>query len=649
MTDALVATDPHASLPRWRSAFLVTTAALAVGTALHVGLAVDPALLYHAQDPVFAWSARDVAASFAEPGGPVTYASLAVGQLHALGWPGAAAVGVMVGLVCLAMRGVLRACGGAGGPVAACLPAVPLVALHADYGYPPAITLSVLGGVAGAWAYARAPGRSWLVRAATFVPMAAAAYVVLGGGGLLLCAALAALRELAARRVASAAVCVAVGAGLPALAQQTMYLMPLSKAYLWLLPPASWAVFGASECDPHLRLLFFQPPLVSRVASVALVALAVGSAAWTCLCRRRRNAAGEADARAACRAGCPWARAAAVLVLAAAAGALAWSPQRKGLVAVDYRAHREAWAGVLAAADGLAWWDTHARHDINRALRHRGALLDEMFAWPQRATWPGLVVPSDAFGGSKPTQTRLKRVPYYLELGRVNRAEHMATDAWHFQGDSVRVLWPLATCSVLKGRPEAAAVYLRALARQPLYAARARARLAALEADPTLAGDPEVAAARALAPARDTIWVELPHVDLPQLLAEHPRHRAAAELLAAWALLVRNLDGVAACLPALARAGYGRVPLHVQEALLLRGALSRGESPVPPGVPIDPRTRERFAAFLQAAAPHGEDREAARPSLAAYGDTYWYYHFYGVSRRGERLREVPLDGWADGG
>ena len=57
-----------------------------------------------------------------------------------------------------------------------------------------------------------------------------------------------------------------------------------------------------------------------------------------------------------------------------------------------------------------------------------------------------------------------------FELGQVNEAEHMAQESLEFDGDRPDVLRVLAKINIIKGRPQAAAVFLNALRQIPFRA-----------------------------------------------------------------------------------------------------------------------------------------------------------------------------------
>ena len=627
---------------------------------LYTWLWVDPSLIYHRQAPVFYVGWAFFAQAVADPGELVVYVSgwLSQGCFH--GWLGAAVITAAIALTNLAALAYLRAIGGPRAGYLAFLPGICLLALHGEYSYPLALTVAAMLAASAAAGWAWLPVRRAVPRAAVLVAASAALYYA-AGGAMLWFLALCAVHELAARRRwVTGGLCVILALLLPYVAGWWLFDLPMSVAYLRLLAFARWCVFEVEDVDTHLRILFFWPGLGAKVASIALyasipvcgAALALrrplGRAARV-LGRRLRllprgaasgappaEAGGTGRARLARRAAAP----AAVLLVSLAVAAAACRSQEKAAIRIDRFAARRQWPEVLEAAGALTDWDTHVRHDVNRALHHTGRMGEEMFAYPQAADLPGLLNPAHGIGATKSTPTFLKLGELYVDLGRVNMAEKAAHEAWILSGESPRVLRALALINVIKRQPETARFYLRALRRSPLDRRWARRMLRALDADAALSDDEGVRRARSRMIRSDVICVAMAEMVIGPLLRENRRNRMAFEYLMAHYLLRGNLGGIAANIGRLADFNYAGIPRHYEEAALLYMRSGPGRTCDLGGRRISAETIERLRSFREILARHGRDRDKAHDELnRAHGDSYFFYYTYGRSGTGRHLRE----------
>lgn len=231
-----------------------------------------------------------------------------------------------------------------------------------------------------------------------------------------------------------------------------------------------------------------------------------------------------------------------MIVSAIAADVLLFDASTKYSLLVASSAEREQWQDVLTYAGRLPPSDVWNVSQVNRALYHRGELLERMFAYPQVAD------PLAALTLQLANLTATaQRVPsecgdILFDLGRINESEHMAYEALESFGERPRTLERLVYLHVIKGEPDAARRFLAALQRGLWRRGWANDCLRQLDADPTLAGVPAVASRRAMMVERDYTGKFDTETMLGQLLDRNPRNRMAFEYLMAYYLLSRRLD-----------------------------------------------------------------------------------------------------------
>jgi len=606
---------------------------------LYVWLGVDPLLVHHGQCPIFQLGAGFLGEFLGRTAGAVEYVSALLGQLYAWAWAGAMVMAAAILAACLAGGAFLSAAAPGAGWIGL-FAAAPLVSLHSLYHYPLHVTLAVGAALAAAAVYVRLPLRGSPLRLAAFLLLSAAVYH-LAGAAMLLFAALCGLHELlVARRWVAGSVGVAVAAALPYAAARCVLLLDVPAAYRLALPLLY--EIGVPVASIALYALF---PL----AAVAL-ALREPIASLARGLRRRLRAQPASAGRASESAGTsrrrgPLRWAVGTLAIMAVCAASAWAsfdPGGRRVLRIDYLARRGDWPGVLREARrlGLGRFDPRVIHDVDRALFHTGRLPDEMFAYPHKLGMPGLTlyvgsrhIPADG-------RTCMKTGDLFFELGHVNEAEHMAYEALELLGERPHLLKRLFLVYVLKGQPVAARTYLAALEKSPLHAAEARRYRRLLEEDPNL---PHLEAVRQ---AR----VRMPHMDgapwptaeqlLLHLLYANPRNRMAFEYLMAHYLLSRQPGKVTANIGRLRVFEATDIPRHYAEALMLHSYQLRARGVVRPiplhGLRIDRGLQRRLEEFLRIRSRFGNDRLAAREALKDdFGDTYFFYHTFGLTTGGK--------------
>jgi hypothetical protein len=300
---------------------------------------------------------------------------------------------------------------------------------------------------------------------------------------------------------------------------------------------------------------------------------------------------------------------------------------------IESDARQSRWERVLETARGLPVRPrAAARLRISQALFHTGRLTKEMFAFAQ---WRGAdLLPSmkDGMDVCYPLSETL------LELGQVNLAEHFAHEALEVNGERPELLWLLARINVLKDRAQAARVFLNRLRKVPFHRKEAEHRLLALEADPTLAGEPDIARIRPLRVDSDYAESGIPpEMLLHQLLQANRRNRMAAEYLMAHYLLSGQTERIVRDLGVLDDVGAWETPRHIEEAILLHAAAQMGQGVDLRGRRISAGTLRRFEQIQEMLSRNGGKAAGIEAALLRdFGDTFWFYSLLGQTLGGIR-------------
>jgi hypothetical protein len=313
-------------------------------------------------------------------------------------------------------------------------------------------------------------------------------------------------------------------------------------------------------------------------------------------------------------------------------------------------ASAERWSDALriAGRDPFAAASPAAQAAILRALYSTGGLPDRLFDYPVSPARMGVGVAQasvDLGGKLDPNVLNATLEQGFfalgdadLRLGLVNEHEHRAQEALSTYGEAPQALKGLALANVVKGRPEAARVFLRSLSRHIGYAAWARDTLAQLDGDPTLSSNPRVAGIRAAALERDSVEDDLSvERRLLALLDRNPANRMAFEYLMALYLLTRQPDKAVAQLARLDDFDYVGIPRTYEEAILLcQGLTGHDVNTGSRNVRMATRLAyDRFRTDYQAAMARSAG--SAMAELApVHGNTFFYYYAFGLSGVGNR-------------
>jgi hypothetical protein len=292
---------------------------------------------------------------------------------------------------------------------------------------------------------------------------------------------------------------------------------------------------------------------------------------------------------------------------------------------IDYFASRSMWNELLSEVDKLPrqYYDMFVCHDVNRALYHAGRLLYDMFSYPQHHS--GLLLsPKKSLEGRNLVRKFVKSSNTLYEMGHINMAENSTCEALAVMNYYPEGLQRLALINIVKGQPQTARIYLRALSRDFLYEDWAKSLLSRLEKDPLLSTDKQIQRTRSFMLLKDSTEKETPK----DLLLRNEHNQMAFEYLMAFCLLTNQYTPVAHSVLFLDNFNYppGRIPTHMEEALILYTVMT-GQTIDLKGRMISVSTARRFEEFWQRGRQYGDNMEAAIEGLKKdFGDTYYYYY-----------------------
>jgi hypothetical protein len=577
---------------------------------LYIWLRIEPGLLLHATGPLFFLSDSFWNTFSSRPGGLLDYAAAFLAQSDHFNWLGALVLTGICFLIFLISRRLVTLAGGAVPWTVLVLPSLGLLLGLNQYQTSAwNLPLGLLLSLAAAWGWFLVPGKWVRVRLISCWLIAA---VICRIAGLWPCVSylvIIALINVRQRRGCG----LVFGCLLPGILPLLWTIWSTGNRRPGFLNPwdsGSW-LFIAITCSVFLPVVLAAETLFPETPAPAPEPPA----------RHRKKAVASVSRR---RWNAPRLRRVVVTILFVAACVSVWfafDEQRKLVAQIDYYSSHEDYRQVLALARGLKTMPPSTEVNVQFALWKEGQLLENLFSFRTqsfRGLFPGL---------SSGVLACRSQVEPLMEMGLVNDAEHYGQEALENEGDRPDLLRQLAQINVLKGRPQAARVFLNVLGEIPFEGDKARSCLLRLEQDPTLKDDPQLARIRPLMLTNDLGHDGMMTGPLLQhLLRANNHNRMAFEYLTVHHLLNLDLDQLLRQLSLLDELGYTGIPRHYEEAILLFQQIKNVQVQLR-GRQIRPETVERFQRFTEAERGLSLGTPEGRAALArGFGDTYWFYY-----------------------
>ena len=555
------------------------------------------------------------------PGGLLRYAGRFLGQLYHYRWLGALVVSACVTCFGLLFHRVLRRLGNDVHVSQVLFPCLVLLALHTSSVYVLHDTLGLVATCAAFLGCLSLPGRA--LRRVYAVVTTPIVYLLLGAYVWLFVAwtVTADRRDDRSRsgpvfRIAYVVLSMAV----PLVAWRWVFMISLNSALLY---PLVFAIPWRTGWEYYTLASLVTDGSLAVVLVVSLVLIPF----------RGRPFSGTRPASPRPRRRSRWVRVGTVVVLAGMAvgfHVIRYDPAVSAFATCREHYKHERWDALLASAKANPYGDLRVQFMTNITLCRKRRLLDDMFHYPQAGGTRGLVF--NPSGGTKPgvrgddTPRAMYNSDLYYQMGHVNLALRHAYNYMVRLGKTYAVLKRMAECSMANGNEAMAAKYLTLLERTLFHSAWAR-RYKAILSDPA-AMEKAFGDLRGRLPTVERPMLGTPVLPLLSLLETRPDNRMAFDYLTAWCLLTKTRMSpktVPTSMKAFRRAGYTRLPVHYQEALLLLERDARTPLDLQ-GFGYDEATKARVHRFFQ-----DQSRYRARPDgserlRALYGDMYVFYH-----------------------
>ena len=297
----------------------------------------------------------------------------------------------------------------------------------------------------------------------------------------------------------------------------------------------------------------------------------------------------------------------------------------KNSIQIHYYAAKGEWRSVLKTSKVLSTTDRTVLFQINRALYHLNRLTDGAFGFPQYWGENGLILTSHYNH-----EVLMFCSDLYFEMGHIKESLHWAYEAQTKSDQAPDVIKRIAINNIILGDYKIADKFLKILSKSILHKKWAKHYSTYLNNESLIEHDRLLNNKRKLLPKKDFfINVQNPQYDLSRLISENPGNRMAFEYFMMYSMFMHNLSNIARNITYLDGLNYGKIPVHIEEALILFMTLNP-EYPLDLGkYQVSDRTKNRFIGFTKIIMAHKNDRVAAQVDLFQdYGNTYWYYSYY---------------------
>ncbi len=261
----------------------------------------------------------------------------------------------------------------------------------------------------------------------------------------------------------------------------------------------------------------------------------------------------------------------------------------------------------------------------NIALAKTGQLTGRMFEFPQSPDAGTLFLKWETLG-----EVLRRGGNYYYTLGLINEAHRWAYEYMVMRGYTPEGLKMLIKTELINGNYKVAEKYIHILEQSLFYRKEAKAFRKLLYNDVAVDAHPELGLAKHYRPENDFfVLSDEPAINIDYILASDSTNVFAIEYKFALLLLNKDIEGVVRNLPLLEKAGYARLPKHIDEAVSGYKLLRMGNLPELKYLDTGKETEHHFNQYYQVFQQNSSRREQAQRALHQnFAGTFWYYLFF---------------------
>jgi hypothetical protein len=571
-------------------------------------LFIDPSLIDFKQQPLFLFDRNFLGQFLVYPGGFTEYINLFILQFFVSGFTGSLLLTIILGFSILLSNRILREfTTGNSLWFIRFIPGILLISLHSHYKIDLATDVVFLFVLFFTWIFLLLNDQKNLIKLPVLILSSILLYYLLGGTALLTYTLFIIAAEIVFLRKNHWYVSIPIAI---ALALLLPWLTSVSSAYL----DFKKAVIGIIEIAKGDKMI-----LVIQLIIVGILPLFILlSLIWKSIGSKIKLKPVQINMIG-------FSIPVLLLTITLLTMVFSFNQNEKNSLLLHYNAKNNNWNEVLKMADKLSLDDRKVLFQINRALYHQGRLVDEMFSYSQLWGEHGLILTT-----YYNSEVLMYCSDLFFDMGHIKGALHWAYEAQTKFDKSPDILKRIALCNLLLGEYPTAEKFLNILSKSKIHKKWAEKYLPFLNNEAMIAGDPFLSEKRKLIPHEDFYSnTQHPQYDLYMLLTQHPENKMAFEYFIADALLNHDVAKVVVNLKYLEKLGYEKIPVHIEEALMMFLTMNK-EYKVDLGkYQISQETQKNFIAYSKLLMKYRQNRMEGQPEIYRnFGNTYWYYiHF----------------------
>ena len=607
---------------------------------LYLWLVVEPRLLYQCfgtilpDTPIFLTGWSFLTDSLRLPGGFVMYLSGFLSQGYHFSWLGALIIVLSALCLCELSRLHFAAFGYTRDTVLSSLPAVLIILIYSWYKHPLSACLVVSLGLACSLIFEKLPLRRLVIRIIVYCPVTAVLFWLAGAGGLLIFSLMTVLFGIFIRRdYVLSALALPVSFGIVWYLAYYVFLVPPQQTFSVLSSLIPAAIQGMNIFSTVLIIILYS------IIPLAAILILLARTVFGKIGQKRRKPSRKSkrkkkhtEVKQARGLGILLGKAiwmATPIVLTGAGLYFSYDRMSKSLIQAHDFSLRRQWDDILELSHSLPKGvsNVYFNHNVNRALYHTGRLPYDMFKFPQNPH--GLFLTHEE---KTSDLTQLKLCDIFLELGRVNTAEKLATELLTTRNPYGIVVEKLVWISIIKGQYETARIFLNVLKKDLVYRKRANNLLRSMNDRFKPDQVAYIDAIRSRMHDEEYLGAGDNSVEqiLTELLDSNPANQMAFEYLMACYLLTGQVDKIAARMEQIKEFDYDGIPTLYEEALLIYFG-SQGKKIDLTRINIRRETIDRYLKFVQLTNNmRPKNRQAVLKRLITeFGSSYLFYSVFG--------------------
>ena len=292
----------------------------------------------------------------------------------------------------------------------------------------------------------------------------------------------------------------------------------------------------------------------------------------------------------------------------------------KNKIQIQQLASEEQWDQVLEKAKTVVSDQRRDFFQINRALYHKGQLLENGFAVQQWYGEHGLIL--TPYYNSK---VLILCSDLYHDMGFIKGSLHWAYEAQTKYKLAPNVLQRIVTENLILGNYKIAQKFNHILSKSIIHKAWTEQMQTYIDGEKPF--DSKLSKYASMPLQRNGYSnTQHPEHDLIYILTEHPENNMALEYLLFHAMLRHDLAMVAQYTPLLETQNYTHIPKHVEEALIMAKTIKSDLQVDLKTLKISAETQKNFNDFTRMLMQHKREKNVTQAEIQQkHGNTFWYY------------------------